>query len=167
MTDTGKEQGGISIGSLTGGAVSQGDGSHAEDRSERIGSEPAGAAHGPVPQAADGGIAVHTMAGGAVAQGDRAAAVDASRRLLAVPDELLDAIGLLRREMADRPRAHGDGIDEVDGELADLQEEVRRTGRARRGRLARLRTLLNSGATAAGGLASAVAVVDGISQLLS
>ncbi|MFD8995806.1 hypothetical protein [Streptomyces abikoensis] len=160
--------GGISIGSLSGGAVSQGDGARAEDRSDRVGERPATAAATPPPPAPGrGGMAVGSMSGGALAQGRDARAVDASRQLLTVTPELLAAVREMRMELSHRVRTPGDGLDEVDGELAELQAEAGLTGQARRTRLTRLRTLLTSGATAAGGLASLAAVVEAISRLVA
>ncbi|MFI1970445.1 hypothetical protein BLA24_27175 [Streptomyces cinnamoneus] len=165
-----KPGGGISIGSMSGGAVGQGPGARAEDRSERAGAPAAGAgdpAAAPVPAPDHGGIAVGSLSGGALAQGDDAEAVDASRRLLTVTPELLHVARELRLDLPRLTRAEGDGLDELDAELAGLEDDARREGRTRPGRLARLRALLSDGATAAGGLASAVALVQSISQLLA
>ncbi|MFD0382787.1 hypothetical protein ACFQ2B_11650 [Streptomyces stramineus] len=114
-----------------------------------------------------GGIAVGEVLGGALAAGREAEAVDASRELLSVPPGLLAAVRELRGQLPLFTRAEGDGLDAVDGELAELEEEAGRTGRAERGRLERLRALLTGGTTAVGGLASAFAVVQAISQLLA
>ncbi|MFF4156307.1 hypothetical protein [Streptomyces sp. NPDC001678] len=160
--------GGISIGSLSGGAVAQGDGARAEDRSERVGERPATAAATPPPPAPGrGGMAVGSMSGGALAQGREARAVDASRQLLTLTPELLLAVREMRMELSHCIRTPGDGLDEVDGELAELQAEAGLTGQCRRSRLTRLRTLLTSGATAVGGLASLAAVVESISRLVA
>ncbi|MCM2426635.1 hypothetical protein [Streptomyces sp. RKAG337] len=161
--------GGVSVGRLSGGAVASGYRSSAEDRSERIGSPPPddGPAAAPaVPPPGPGGISVGTMTGGAVAAGREASAVDASRQLISASPELMTAVRLLRAQLPLLARTEDDGLDEVEGELADVAGEIDRTGRAERGRLERLRSLLVSGSTAAGGLASAFAVVQAIAQLL-
>ncbi|SPE57608.1 hypothetical protein SNS2_3280 [Streptomyces netropsis] len=161
--------GGVAVGRFTGGAITTGHGSRAEDRSERVG-QGAERETGPVavPQSVpeDGGVAVGEMAGGAVATGTDAEAVYASRELLSASPELLAAVRMLRQQLPLLARAEGDGLDRCDGQLAELEEEVVRTGRAERGRLVRLRALLTGGATTAGGLASAIAVVQAISGLL-
>ncbi|MDJ0340545.1 hypothetical protein QMK19_11040 [Streptomyces sp. H10-C2] len=161
--------GGVSIGRLTGGAVASGHGSSAEDRSERIGSPPAddGPAGAPaVPPPGAGGISVGSMTGGAVAAGRESRAVDASRQLISASPELATAVRLLRAQLPLLTRSEDDGIDELDGELADVAGEIDRTGQAERGRLERLRALLTGGSAAVGGLASAFAVVQAIVQLL-
>ncbi|MEV4442183.1 hypothetical protein AB0K09_24900 [Streptomyces sp. NPDC049577] len=164
-----EKSGGISVGRMTGGAVASGPGARAEDRSERVGAPPAAAGDvpvaGPVPE--NGGVAVGEMSGGAAAAGVDAHALDASRQLLPVPPGLLEAVGLLRQDLPRLARAGGDRLDEVDGELAALEDEARRTGRTERGRLDRLKELLAVGTTAAGALSSAVAVVQAITQLLA
>ncbi|MEU2512733.1 hypothetical protein [Streptomyces syringium] len=165
--------GGVAVGHFSGGAIATGDGSRAEDRSERIGQgdgQGAEQGSGPVvvPQSVpeDGGVAVGAMSGGAVATGPDAEAVYASRQLLSASPELLAAVRLLRQQLPLLARTEGDGLDRCEGQLAELEEEVVRTGRAERGRLVRLRALLTGGATTAGGLASAIAVVQAISGLL-
>ncbi|GAA2707748.1 MULTISPECIES: hypothetical protein [Streptomyces] len=161
--------GGISIGSISGGAVAQGERAKAEDRSERVGqpeAPPAGGA-APVPPPGNGGMAVGAMSGGALAQGREAQATDASRQLVTATPELLAAVARMREELAVQQRTAGDGLDEVDAELAAVQREAEVAGRTGRSRLARLRTLLTSGATAVGGLASLAAVVEAISRLVA
>ncbi|MBT2384803.1 hypothetical protein [Streptomyces sp. ISL-11] len=177
MTDTNAPQepqggggGGIVIGRMSGGAVASGRKARAEDRSERV-ARPAerDAALVPVPSRppGEGAIAAGEVVGGALAAGPEAEAVDSSRELLAVPPELLAAVRELRGHLPLLARTDGDGLDEVEGQLAGLEEEAAPAGRAERGRLVRLRALLGGGATAAGGLASALAVVQAISQLLA
>jgi hypothetical protein len=61
----------------------------------------------------------------------------------------------------------GPEIDEVDGELAGVEDEITRTGRAEPTRLERLRERLTTGNTALAGLQSAVAVAVAIRGLLS
>ncbi|MFE0047826.1 hypothetical protein [Streptomyces albireticuli] len=164
--------GGIVIGRMTGGAAASGEKARAEDRSERVGTpaaRDAGLTPVPVPAGAPGagGIAVGEQSGGALASGREAEAVDASRELLSLSPELLTAVRELRGQLPLLARAEGDGLDDVDGELAGLEATAVRDGRAERGRLVRLRALLTGGATAAGGLASALAVVQAITQLLA
>lgn len=161
--------GGISVGRMSGGAVASGYRSSAEDRSARIGSPPPDdgpAAVPPVPPPGAGGISVGTMTGGAVAAGRESSAVDASRQLVSASPELVTALRLLRAQLPLLARTRDDRLDEVEGELADVAGEIDRTGRAERGRLERLRSLLAGGGTAAGGLASAFAVAQAIAQLL-
>ncbi|MEU3461499.1 hypothetical protein ABZ721_16355 [Streptomyces sp. NPDC006733] len=159
--------GGISIGRMSGGAVASGHRSSAEDRSERIGTPPPddGPAAAPAAPGA-GGISVGSMSGGAVAAGRESRAVDASRQLIAASPELVTAVRLLRAQLPLLARTEDDHLDEVAEELADVAHEIDRTGRTERGRLERLRSLLTVGGTAAGGLASALAVVQAIAQLL-
>ncbi|MFI1796762.1 hypothetical protein ACH427_05285 [Streptomyces sp. NPDC020379] len=166
----GEKSGGIAIGRMTGGAAASGRGARAEDRSERT-TRPATRGDGPAPvphrAPGEGSVVVGELGGGAVAAGEQAAALDASREPLPVPPALLAAVRDLRGQLPLLARAEGDGVDEVEGELADLEEEATRTGRADRSRLERLRSLLTGGATVAAGLASALAVVQAISQLLA
>ncbi|QLE73577.1 hypothetical protein FGW37_20100 [Streptomyces rectiverticillatus] len=169
--------GGIAIGRMTGGAVAAGDRAQAESRTERAGNHAErdgrdahpGTGLAPVPAEAPGhgGVAVGELSGGAVAAGRQARAVDSSREALAVPPELLEAVAELRRQLPLLVRAEGDGVDAVGDELAGLEDEARRTGRTHRGRLVRLRALLSSGTTAAGGLASAATVAEAAGRLLA
>ncbi|MCA6092969.1 hypothetical protein LE181_12460 [Streptomyces sp. SCA3-4] len=172
MTDQRNDdgKGGMFIGRMTGGAAASGKGARAEDRSERTGRPADGGESAPVvvPEGlrmpGEGGMAVLDMSGGAAATGENAEAVDASRQLLAVTPELLAAVGELKLDL---PRfARTEQLDALDAELAGLEEDARTQGRTRSGRLTRLRELLTGGATAVGGLASAVAVVQAISSLL-
>ncbi|NEA59980.1 hypothetical protein G3I60_38950 [Streptomyces sp. SID13666] len=90
-------------------------------------------------------------------------------QLVFASPELMTAVRLPRAQLPLPARSEDNGLDEVEGELADVAGEIDRTdrtGRAERGRLERLRSLLISGSTAAGGLASAVAVVQAIAQPL-
>ncbi|MFF7728377.1 hypothetical protein [Streptomyces sp. NPDC008001] len=165
--------GGIAIGRMTGGAVAAGERAQAENRSsERHGTGRGGPATAPLTSVppdvpGNGGIAVGELSGGAVAAGREARALDASRDQPAVTPELLEAVTKLRGQLARLVRTEGDGVDAVDGELEGLEAEARRTGRAQRGRLVRLRALLSSGATAAGGLASAATVAEAAGRLLT
>ncbi|GGX85314.1 hypothetical protein [Streptomyces hiroshimensis] len=172
MTEQRKNSGGggIAIGRMTGGAVAAGDRAQAENRAERAGPNTpgdAGLAGVPAETPGDGGIAVGELSGGSVAAGRQARAVDSARDALAVTPELLEAVAALRRQLPLLVRAEGDGVDAVGDELAGLEDEARRTGRTQRGRLVRLRALLSSGATAAGGLASAATVAEAAGRLLA
>jgi hypothetical protein len=158
---------GIVIGGMSGGAVAQGRGSTAEDRSRR----PHPAAPAPVPPMpaapppGTGGIVIASLSGGAVAQGEDSRAVDASVTMPpAEAERLLTAVRQLRRELLGEPPT--DETAELDRELAQVTEEVRRTGRADRSRLTRLRERLEVGALAAAAGASAAAVAQAIAQLL-
>ncbi|MWA15177.1 hypothetical protein [Streptomyces sp. BA2] len=122
-----------------------------------------------------GNITITTMHGGAVASGPGAQAVHTTNdgvplgrdtaALLAAIHTLRDQLPLLA------PSAPGpDSLDptlDLDGQLARVEEEIATTGRPDQGRLERLRAHLETGTSAAGGLASAVAVVQAIVQLLS
>ncbi|MCC3767734.1 hypothetical protein K6I34_006160, partial [Streptomyces sp. UNOC14_S4] len=110
---------------------------------------------------------VGELHGGAVAAGERAAAVDAAHAPVPCPPELLAAVRQLRGQLPLLVRTDGDGLDDVEGELAGLEEEATRTGRTDRGRLERLRSLLSGGASVVAGLAAALDVVQTISQLLA
>ncbi|MFG2224537.1 hypothetical protein [Streptomyces sp. NPDC048644] len=167
----GADRGGIAIGLMTGGAVAAGERARAEDRSDRA---PAPAPAAPAPAGATpppSGIAIGTMTGGAVAAGPEAHALDASRRPVLASPELVRALAELRAELpvaATGSDGHGDGhaIAELTDQLTLVEGGIARTQQAERGRLERLRALLTSGSTLAGGLASAVAVVQAISALL-
>ncbi|MEU4208522.1 hypothetical protein AB0F13_00735 [Streptomyces sp. NPDC026206] len=163
--------GGMFIGRMTGGAAASGKGSRAEDRSERAGRLAQAGPPAPVsvPDGLrvpdDGGMAVLDMSGGAVAAGENAEALDTSRQLLSVTPELLEAVRELRLDL---PRlARTEERDALAAELSGLEDDARQDGRTRSGRLTHLRELLTGGATVAGGLASAVAVVQAISQLVA
>ncbi|MCB5908615.1 hypothetical protein [Streptomyces pinistramenti] len=161
------DEGGISIGLMTGGAVARGARARAEDRSEHTGA--AGPA-GPVPVPATpprAGVAIGAMTGGAVAAGAEAHALDASRRLVTVSPELVRALAALRAELPQAVDGSADdGIGEIADQLALVESGMAQTQQAERGRLQRLLALLTSGSAIAGGLASAVAVVQAISALL-
>ncbi|MCX5010919.1 hypothetical protein OG765_07965 [Streptomyces sp. NBC_00555] len=161
-------QGGISIGVLTGGAVAAGEGATAEDRSRRAGRPeppPAPPAPSATPRAAPGGIGIGVMTGGAAAAGSGARALDASEELIGVSAEFRTALGTLREQL--RLLSPSDETSEVDAGLAGAEEEIGATGQVRRERLQWLRERLDVGATAAAGLASAGALVEQITQLLT
>ncbi|MFF1379306.1 hypothetical protein [Streptomyces sp. NPDC058308] len=141
--------------------------------------------HGPDPGGTDepprrvagsssGNITITTMHGGAVASGPGAQAVHTTRdgvtlgpdiaALLTAVRTLRDQLPLLAPGAPDPDRV--DPAAELDGQLALVEEEIATTGRPEQGRLERLRAYLETGTSAAGGLASAVAVVQAIAQLL-
>jgi hypothetical protein len=158
---------GVVIGGMSGGAVAQGTGATAEDRSTHA--RPAAPTPVPpmpaVPPPGPGGIVIGSLSGGAVAQGERSRAVDAAVTMPAADAErLLTAVRQLRRELlAGPPTGEAEALDR---ELVRVTEEVRRTGQADRSRLARLRERLEAGSMAAAAAASATAVVQAIAQLL-
>lgn len=161
------EQGGISIGVLTGGAVAAGEGATAEDRSRRAARQdppPAPPHPSATPRAAPGGIGIGVMTGGAAAAGPGARALDASGEPVGVPEELLTALGTLREQLS--LLSPSDETSETDAGIAGAVEEIGATGQLRRERLQWLRERLDVGATAAAGLASAAVVVQQITQLL-
>ncbi|NJQ00672.1 hypothetical protein [Streptomyces zingiberis] len=178
---------------MTGGAAASGYGASAEDRSQWLGPTPVDRSRWPgataedeaggrwpgpsadrrppaappaVPPPGPGGMSIGVLAGGAAAAGTHARAVDASAHLVAVSPELLDAIRVLRGRLPLLARTGDDGLETLDAELALLEEEAADGGRVERGRLARLRALLTGGATAAGGLAAGLAVVESIGRLI-
>ncbi|WP_126638196.1 hypothetical protein [Embleya hyalina] len=154
---------------MTGGAVAGGYRATAEDRSERVGSweVPAGTdVPPPFASPPSSGVGIGTMAGGAVAAGREAKAVDASRRMLSASPELVGSLEVLRSQLPLLVRTQDDGIDEVVGQLAAIEGQIANGGQTERHRLERLRTLLTGGGTVAGGLASALAVVQSITQML-
>ena len=111
------------------------------------------------------------LSGGSIATGSHGSAYSVNRTA-AEPDprhaELLQAIRALREALPARERSAEDTT--LDGELADAEAEITRTGSAGQERLTRLLTgvrgWLGSQAAAAGAIASATAVVQGIAQLL-
>ncbi|WP_406172860.1 hypothetical protein [Streptomyces sp. NBC_00996] len=76
---------------------------------------------------------------------------------------LLDAVRTLREHL--RLLTETDATTGLDGELAVVQGEIERTGRADPARLGRLRMRLETAAVAVAGLASTAAVVQVIAQL--
>ncbi|MFF1692020.1 hypothetical protein ACFVXC_00050 [Streptomyces sp. NPDC058257] len=124
---------------------------------------------------ASGNITITTMHGGAVASGPGAQAVHTTHDGAPLGRDtaaLLTAVRTLRDQLPLlAPGAPGpDSVDPalgLDGQLAQVEEEIATTGRPDQGRLERLRAHLEAGTSAAGGLASAVAVVQAIAQLLS
>ncbi|MGD1219679.1 MULTISPECIES: hypothetical protein [Streptomyces] len=87
----------------------------------------------------------------------RASAADGSTA------ELLEAVRTLRDHL--RLLTATDDTAGLDGELAVVQGEIERTGRADPARLGRLRMRLETAAAAVAGLASTAAVVQVIAQL--
>ncbi|MGI3228729.1 hypothetical protein OHU07_39275 [Streptomyces phaeochromogenes] len=118
-----------------------------------------------------GGVHIGSMSGGSIATGSHGSAYSVNQTT-AEPDvrhaELLQAIRALREALPARERSADDTT--LDGELADAEAEITRTGAAGPERLSRLLTgvrgWLGSQAAAAGAIASATAVVQGIAQLL-
>ncbi|QQM38986.1 hypothetical protein [Streptomyces liliifuscus] len=118
-----------------------------------------------------GGVHIGSMSGGSIATGSQGSAYSVNHTA-AEPDvrheELLGAIRALREALPARERSAEDTT--LDGELADAEAEITRTGAAGPERLTRLLTgvrgWLGSQAAAAGAIASATAVVQGIAQLL-
>ncbi|MQY16415.1 hypothetical protein SRB5_66140 [Streptomyces sp. RB5] len=163
--ETSEPAGGITIGSMTGGAVAQGDEATARDEGRRQTAAPAGEVPANVPAPAEGGIAIGVMQGGAVAQGKGARAVDASVTVSGPDAErLLAAVRQLRRELLDQPPS--DEAEDLERDLVGVTDEVRRAGSADRSRLARLRERLEVSSMGAAIGASAVAVAQAITQLL-
>ncbi|MEU4654032.1 hypothetical protein AB0G32_08830 [Streptomyces sp. NPDC023723] len=120
-----------------------------------------------------GSVSIGSMSGGSVATGAHASATS-YHTTGAAPDarhaELLDAIRELRAALpsaADRT----DADTSLDRELADTAAEIAHTGAAAPARLTRLlggvRGWLGGQAAAAGAVASATAVVQGIAQLIN
>ncbi|WP_406365844.1 hypothetical protein [Streptomyces sp. NBC_01546] len=105
-----------------------------------------------------GGVFIGAMSGGAAATGRGARALDASEELIGVSAEFRTALGTLREQL--RLLSPSDETSEVDAGLAGAEEEIGATGQVRRERL-------DVGATAAAGLASAGALVEQITQLLT
>jgi len=125
----------------------------------------------PAEDRGSGSVSIGSMSGGSIATGSHGSAISVNRTA-AGPDlkhqELLKAI----RELRDALPAQGRSAEDttLDGELADVEAEIVRSGTAAPGRLTRLlagvRGWLGSQAAAAGAVASATAVVQGIAQLL-
>ncbi|MFJ9542454.1 hypothetical protein ACIRPX_35065 [Streptomyces sp. NPDC101225] len=124
------------------------------------------------PNSSGGNVSIGSMSGGSIATGTHGKATSYNVTGTG-PDprhsELLVAIRELRGAlppMADRSPEDAT----LDGELADAEAEIEGTGTADPNRLTRLlggvRSWLSSQAAAAGAIASATAVVQGIAQLL-
>jgi hypothetical protein len=132
---------------------------------------PDGTGHGRA--AAEGGVTIGTMSGGSIATGLHGRAVSVNTTGSPTPDarhqELLLAIKEL---LAELPEQDDRGTEDsaLHAELVGLEAEITRSGAAESGRLTRVlgsvRRWLGSQAAAAGAVASATAVVQGIAQLL-
>lgn len=124
------------------------------------------------PRGSGGSVNIGSMSGGSVATGSHGTATSYNTTG-AGPDprhaELLRAIRDLRGALPPvAERSDDDAV--LDGELADAEAEIVGSGTAGTGRLTRLlggvRGWLGSQAAAAGAVASATAVVQGVAQLL-
>ena len=132
--------------------------------------ESAGGQSGDGPaEAAGGAVHIGSMSGGAIATGRHGRATSYTGS--APPPQtdeatraLLEAVRTLRTQM--ELLAADDDTRDVDGELNEIEGEITRTGRADRGRLARLRERLESGSTVVGALASAATVVQAAAGVL-
>ncbi|MEU3791568.1 hypothetical protein [Streptomyces fructofermentans] len=130
--------------------------------------------HDPVGPARDGGsgsVNIGSMSGGSIATGSHGSAISVNRTGAesdARHEELLRSVRELRAALTDREH-HAEDI-ALDGELADVEAEIVRTGAVGQGRLVRLLTgvrgWLGTRAAAVGAVASATAVVQGVAQLL-
>jgi len=170
--DQNEEQaaGGVFVsGSVTGGAIAAGRDSRASDTSKGTGATPVADLPAPVAPPATGprgGVVVGGhVTGGAVAAGIGSEAVYDAQHVDAGHQELLAAVALLRQHLG--IMTPGPEIDAVDGELAGVEEEINRTGRAEPTRLEWLRERITTGNAALAGLASAVSVAQAIQGLLS
>ncbi|MFJ9553954.1 hypothetical protein ACIRPH_09065 [Nocardiopsis sp. NPDC101807] len=174
--DTAPAAGSVSIGgSLHGGAVSTGTGGSAE-ASAPAEAEPREEPRSDLPAAPPGGVAGRRAPGSvsiggdargvAISTGDHGTArFEASSD--AVKDEryrdLLEQVRLLRRQLP--LFADAEGVDEVEAELAETEEEITRTGTAAPGLLRRLWDRLEQANTALGALTSATALAETVRQL--
>ncbi|MFS8197930.1 hypothetical protein ACLVWQ_04505 [Streptomyces sp. CWNU-52B] len=118
-----------------------------------------------------GSVHIGSMSGGSIATGDHGHATSVNHTAAGQDpriEELLQAIRALREALPTRNPSAEDTT--LDGELADAEAEIVRAGAAPPERLTRLlvgvRGWLGSQAAAAGAVASATAVVQGIAQLL-
>ncbi|MFE7071869.1 hypothetical protein ACFU96_17480 [Streptomyces sp. NPDC057620] len=125
----------------------------------------------PAQDGGSGSVNIGSMSGGSIATGSHGHATSVNRTAAeaALPhEELLRAVRALREALPVGERSAEDMF--LDGELADAESEIVRTGVAPPERLTRLLTgvrgWLGSQAAAAGAVASATAVVQGIAQLL-
>lgn len=128
---------------------------------------------GPDREPAHGGVWINSMSGGSLATGAQGTAISVNQTggpgLDARHRELLAAVQDL---LAELPGQADRGADDtaLHDELVGLREEITSSGTAEPGRLTRVlgsvRSWLGSQAAAAGAVASATAVVQGIAQLL-
>ncbi|MEW2565691.1 hypothetical protein [Streptomyces sp. NPDC047070] len=125
----------------------------------------------PAQDGGSGSVNIGSMSGGSIATGSHGHATSVNRTAAeaALPhEELLRAVRALREALPVGERSAEDMF--LDGELADAEREIVRTGVAPPERLTRLLTgvrgWLGSQAAATGAVASATAVVQGIAQLL-
>jgi hypothetical protein len=167
--DGAEHSGGVVIGgSMTGGAIATGKQSSARDSSRREGTPTT--ADLPAPNAPAGPVAsgqvfvAGHVTGGAVAAGEGSEAVYEAVTADAAYQELLSAVTLLRQHLT--LLARGADVESADGELAAVQEEITRTGRAETGRLRRLRERLTDAKSVLAALASAATVAEVIHGLV-
>ncbi|MGW2540212.1 hypothetical protein ACWC5I_04895 [Kitasatospora sp. NPDC001574] len=163
--------GGFAAGDVSGGAIAVGDGAVAEDRSRRAGPTPApsvpvGRPMGRTPTPVPGSVIVDTLRDTPVAVGRNARAVNSSVQADSEVLKLLHAVTALRGSLPALVRTEGDGIDELDHQLAEVQTEIEQTGHIERGRLDRLRALLTGSVTAVSVFASTLTIIQAIAQLL-
>lgn len=160
--------GGVTIGgSMAGGAIATGRDSTARHVGPAGELPPDGGAAvpRPVPPAGPGGVSIGgSVTGGALATGHGSEATHDASAPDAVHRQLLDEVTLLRGELgllAARP-----DVMRADDELAAVQDEINRTGRADRGRLQRLRAMLTGTGAAVAVLASAATVAQTIQGMV-
>lgn len=123
--------------------------------------------------AAEGGVSIGKMSGGSIATGSHGRAVSVNTSGGPTPDarhqELLAAVRELLAELPEQGAREAEDS-ALHAELVDLESEITSSGRAESGRLTRVlgsvRRWLGSQGAAAGAVASATAVVQGIAQLL-
>lgn len=120
------------------------------------------------PDASDGGIRFGSVEGSSVVIGDNNKVTNTHQPAPEPPAahaELLQAVRELREAIA-AARASGEEPDaELDAELAATEDEIKETGRAGEGRLARLRQALSDVDALTGAAASTTAVVQALTQL--
>ncbi|MGW5249786.1 hypothetical protein ACWEQN_39600 [Streptomyces sp. NPDC004129] len=122
------------------------------------------------PQGGTGNVSIGgDMSGGAINTGAHGSAAD-NRQWGTAPvadqayEELLGAVRELRSHLPLLVRSPE--VDELEGELTDVEDEITSTGRTGHSRLERLRGLVQGGVSAVSGLASALAVAQAVSDLV-
>jgi hypothetical protein len=155
---------------MTGGAVATGKDARATDSSRGTGPTPQDPPPAwpvsPPPPAQPGGVVIgNSMTGGAVATGPGSQAHFDARRLDPGYQELLTAMELLYDDL--RLSTSSAESDALAAGLDEVSQDIARTGRAPRDRLARLRDQLTTGNAGLAALSSAVAVAEAIRGLLT